>query len=82
MYFLSGELVVSFFSLFFCSLFYIFTLQYCIGFDLKCVSFRVYSKVIHTHTHTHTYTVMLYIFRFFSRIGYYKILNRNPCVIQ
>ena len=31
--------------------------------------------VLHTHTHTHTHTP-IYFFRFFSIIGYYKILSR------
>ena len=31
-------------------------------------------SVIHTHE--------LFFFRFFSHIGYYRILNRGPCAIQ
>ena len=31
------------------------------------------------YTHTHTY---IYFFRFFSIIGYYKILNIIPCALQ
>ena len=26
--------------------------------------------------------IYMFFFRFFSRIGYYKILNRVPCAIQ
>ena len=34
-------------------------------------------SVIHTHTHTH-----ICIFRFFSLVGYYRILNIVPCAVQ
>ena len=40
---------------------------------------------IHTHTHTHTHTYIhtyMFFFRFFSLIGYYKIMGRVPCAIQ
>ena len=37
--------------------------------------FQAYSKVIHLY-------INIYIFRFFSLIGYYKILNRVLCAIQ
>ena len=40
--------------------------------------FQVYSKVI-IYTHTHTYNCVIYMFRFFSLIGYYKILSIVPC---
>ena len=34
----------------------------------------------HTHTHTHTYIDRYrFFFRFFSLIGYYKILSIGPC---
>ena len=49
----------------------------------------MYSKVIqlymcvyiyiYIYTHTHIY---IFFFRFFSIIGYYKILNIVPCAIQ
>ena len=52
--------------------------------------FQVYRKVIqlyiyiYIHIHTHAYVcVHMYTFflRFFSIIGYYKILNIVPCTI-
>ena len=51
--------------------------------------FQVYSKVIqlyiytciHIHTHTHIY-IYIFFFRFFSIIGYYKILSIVPCAIK
>ena len=44
-----------------------------------------------THTHTHTYIYIsrkrerekqLFFYRFFSHIGYYRILSIVPCAIQ
>ena len=45
--------------------------------------FHVYRNVIllYIYVHTHTYT-HIYFFRFFSIIGYYKVLNIVPCAIQ
>ena len=41
--------------------------------------FQVCSKVIiYTYTHTHTYNCVIYMFGFFSLIGYYKILSIVP----
>ena len=37
----------------------------------------MYSKVIQLYTHT-----SLFFFRFFSHIGYYRILSRVPCTIH
>ena len=37
--------------------------------------FQVYSKVIQLYIH-------IYFFRFFSLIGYYKILSIVPCAIS
>ena len=39
--------------------------------------FQVYSKVIQLYIH-----IYLFFFRFFSHIGYYRVLNRVPCAIQ
>ena len=41
----------------------------------------IYIFYTHTHTHTHTHTD-IYIFRFFSLMGYYKTLSRVPYAIQ
>ena len=49
----------------------------------RCVSFRYTAKWFrYTHTHTHTHTRTHIFFRFFSIIGYYKILDMVPCAIQ
>ena len=46
--------------------------------DLQCyISFRCIAKLF-SYTHTH----VSILFRFFSYIGYYKILNIVPCVTQ
>ena len=48
--------------------------------DLKyCISFRCTAKQI-----SYTYRVYIYpfFFRFFSHIGYYRILSKIPCAIQ
>ena len=46
--------------------------------DLQCyISFRCIAKLF-SYTHTH----ISILFRFFSYIGYYKILNIVPCVTQ
>ena len=39
--------------------------------------------VTHTHTwaHAHVYT-HVFFFRFFSHVGYYKLLSRFPCAVQ
>ena len=39
--------------------------------------FHVYSKVIQLHIY-----IYIYFFRFFSLIGYYKILSTVLCAIQ
>ena len=48
----------------------------------KVIQLSIYLSIylsIHTHTHTHTHTYThLFFFRFFSIIGYYKILNIVP----
>ena len=48
--------------------------------SLQCWYLQGYSKVsqLHKHTHTHTHT---FFFRFFSTMGYYKILNVTPWAI-
>jgi len=39
-------------------------------------------SVMHTtHTHIHTCVCVCILFKFFSRMGYYKILNRGPYAI-
>ena len=53
-----------------------------------CVYIYIYIYIyIYTHTHIYIYThtrTHIYIcsFRFFSLIGYYKILSRVPCALQ
>ena len=51
--------------------------------DLQCcVSFRcMYSKVIVRYTHKYLFSY-IFFFRSFSLVGYYKILNIVPGVIQ
>ena len=39
----------------------------------------MYSKVIQLYIYIYMY---LFFFRFFSHIGYYKVLSRVPCAIQ
>ena len=79
-------------SLFFGSFFEVYSMKYVyevyrneVTFTMLCQS-RVYNKVIqlyiryiyiYTHTHTHTS-----LFRFFTIIGYYKILNIVPHAMQ
>ena len=41
-------------------------------FSVSCVSFRCTAK----------WVIYIYMFRFFSHIGYYRILSRIPCTIQ
>ena len=52
--------------------------------DLQCVNFR-YTKVIqlyiYVYIHTNIYIYPLFL-RFFSHIGYCRILNRVPCAMQ
>ena len=40
-------------------------------------SFQVYSKVIQIHTYMY-----LFFFRFFSHLGYYRILSSVPCAVS
>ena len=42
--------------------------------------FQVYSRVIQLYMYVYIYTY-IFFFRFFSIIGYYKILNIVPCAI-
>ena len=45
--------------------------------------FQVYSKVIQIYLYISIYLYLyLFFFRFFSIIGYYKILNIVSCAIQ
>ena len=37
----------------------------------------MYGKVIQLYIHIYSF-----FFRFFSRIGYYRVLSRVPCAIQ
>ena len=39
--------------------------------------FQVYSKAIQLYTYMY-----LFFFKFFSHLGYYRILSRVPCAIQ
>ena len=39
--------------------------------------FQVYSKVNQLHIYVYPF-----FFRFFSHIGYYRVLTRVPCAIQ
>ena len=43
--------------------------------------FQVYSKVIQLYRYIHIY-LHIFFFRFFSTVGYYKVLNIVPYVIQ
>ena len=47
-------------------------------------SFQVYSKEIQLYIYVYVYICIVYVyfFRFFSIIGYYKILNVVPCAIE
>ena len=40
-------------------------------------SFQVYSKVIQLYVYIYPF-----FFRFFSHMGYYRILSRVPCAIR
>ena len=53
--------------------------------DLQCcVSFRCTAKLFsYTHIYSFLYWyIYIFFFRFFSIIGYYKILSRVPCALQ
>ena len=39
--------------------------------------FQVYSKVIQVYIYMY-----LFFFKFFSHLGYYRVLTRVPCVIR
>ena len=52
-----------------------FILKYC-WFTMLCY-FQVYSQVIHLYIYIYPFFL-----RFFSHIGYYKLLSRLPCAIK
>ena len=62
-----------------CNLFFLsfFSVEVYLVYSASGVQQR--DSVLHTHTHTHTH---LFFVRFFSLIGYSKILSIVPCAIQ
>ena len=49
------------------------------GIQLKVIQIHTHTH-IHAHTHRHTHICKIF-FRFFTIIGYYKVLNGVPCAV-